>query len=67
MQYKLRCSVGREFLLVSPVILAYDKLLDRSRHGLRRGAYWLIIAGMLALGVLGIFLYAKFFTVYRLF
>ena len=66
-QYNLNSSVGRKFLLVSLVILAYDYLLDGSRHGLRRAAYWLTIAGLLALGILWIFLYAKFFTVYKLF
>ena len=66
-QYNLNSSVGRKFLLVSLVILAYDRLLDGSRHGLWRAAYWLTIAGLLALGILWIFLYAKFFTVYKLF
>ena len=66
-QYNLNSSVGRKFLLVSLVILAYDHLLNGSRHGLRRAAYWLTIAGMLALGILWTFLYAKFFTVYKLF
>jgi hypothetical protein len=66
-QYNLSSSVGRKFLLVSLVILAYDRLLENSRHGLWRAAYWLTIAAMLALGTLWTFLYAKFFTVYKLF
>jgi len=59
--------VGRKFLLVSLEILAYDSPLDGRRRGLRWTVYWLTIAGMLALGILWTFLYAKFFTVYRLF
>ena len=66
-QYNLNSSVGRKFLLVSLLILAYDYVLDGSRHTVRRAAYWLTIAGMLALGILWTFLYAKFFTVYKLF
>jgi hypothetical protein len=66
-QYNLNSSVGRKFLLVSLVILAYDRLLASRRHGLWRAAYWLTIAGMLALGILWTFLYARFFTVYKFF
>jgi len=65
-QYNLNSSVGRKFLLVSLLILAYDRWVDSSRRTQRVG-YWLIIAGMLALGILWTFIYAKFFLLYKVF
>ncbi len=64
--YKFNHCVGRKFLLLAPVILAYDRWMGDDRRMLRV-AYWLAIAGMLFLGTLWTFMYAKFFLFYRIF
>jgi hypothetical protein len=65
-QYNLNSSVGRKFLLVSLTILAYARSVSSGRW-MRSFGYWLAAAGMLALGILWTFLYAKFFVFYKLF
>ncbi len=63
--YKFNHCVGRKFLLLAPVILAYAPQVDDARRGLRM-AYWLALVGMLSLGTLWTFMYAKFFLFYRI-
>ena len=65
-QYMLNSSLGRQFLMGSLVILAYDRWMGLPNRVLRV-AYWLAIAGMLALGILWTLLYAKFFVFYKFF
>jgi hypothetical protein len=64
--YKFNHCVGRKFLLLAPVILAFDRWMDDRRRRMRV-AYWLAIAGMSFLGILWTFMYAKFFLFYKVF
>ncbi|MBN1954933.1 MAG: hypothetical protein JW900_07765 [Anaerolineae bacterium] len=65
-QYNLSSSTGRQFLIVSLVILAYDRWASR-RQWYWRAGYWAVALAMVATGVLWTFLYAKFFLFYKLF
>ncbi len=64
--YKFNHCVGRKFLLLAPVILAYDRWMSDDAR-MFRVAYWLAIVGMLFLGTLWTFMYAKFFLFYSIF
>jgi len=64
-QYNLNSSVGRKFLLLATLLLACDRWVGGGGRG-RRIAYGLVIAVMLALGILWVFLYSKFFVYYKL-
>ncbi len=66
LMYQFNHCVGRKFLLLSPALVAYDQWIGSNRRALRIG-YWVLIAGMLALGILWTFIYAKFFLFYKVF
>lgn len=65
-QYMLNSSLGRQFLIASLAILGYDQWVAGGTRG-RRVGYWLVVFGLLALGVFWTFLYTTFFLFYKLF
>lgn len=66
LMYQFNHCVGRKFLLLAPSLVAYDGWIA-DQAGWKRLGYWLLIVGLLALGMLWTFMYAKGFLHYKLF